>query len=83
MSTVAGLPQYVVLRSKTNGNYLQYQWNDEFTDFYKFMGAKRAVDEVSPFVKLEVVPDRVKDAGPRSSVFNMSAFSFSLHKGLG
>ncbi|CAN1342142.1 hypothetical protein LINPERPRIM_LOCUS39383 [Linum perenne] len=56
MSTVAGLPQYVVLRSKTNGNYLQYQWNDEFTDFYKFMGTKRAVDEVSPFVKLEVVP---------------------------
>ncbi|CAN1124077.1 hypothetical protein LINPERHAP2_LOCUS2180 [Linum perenne] len=55
-STVAGLPQFVVLRAKSNGNYLQYQWNDEFGDFYKYMGIRRVVDEVSPFVKIEVVP---------------------------
>ncbi|CAN1124080.1 hypothetical protein LINPERPRIM_LOCUS3560 [Linum perenne] len=53
---MSGLPQFVTLRSAANGNYLQYQWNDEFGDFYKYMGTKKVVDPVSPFVKIEVVP---------------------------
>nr|AIU47283.1 amaranthin-like lectin [Linum usitatissimum] len=55
-STVAGLPKYVVLKSKSTGKYLHYLWNDEFSDYYKHMGSKRDVDPVNPFVKLEVVP---------------------------
>ncbi|CAI0421564.1 unnamed protein product [Linum tenue] len=54
---VAGLPQYVVLKSKRLNIYMHYMWNDdEFGDFYEFIGTKRALDPVSPFVKLEVVP---------------------------
>ncbi|CAN0843572.1 hypothetical protein LINGRAHAP2_LOCUS3916 [Linum grandiflorum] len=56
MRTVAGLPKYVVLKSKPSGKYLHYLWNDEFGDYYKNMGAKRDVDPVNSFVKLEVVP---------------------------
>ncbi|CAI0421713.1 unnamed protein product [Linum tenue] len=56
MAIVAGLPQYVVLRSKTYGTYLHYLWNDEFGEMQRCLGAKREVDPVSPFVKLEVVP---------------------------
>ncbi|CAN0843693.1 hypothetical protein LINGRAHAP2_LOCUS3995 [Linum grandiflorum] len=56
MTTVAGLPKYVVLKSKPSGKYLHYLWNDEFGEYYKDMGAKRDVDPVNPFVKLEVVP---------------------------
>ncbi|CAN1270277.1 hypothetical protein LINPERPRIM_LOCUS13863 [Linum perenne] len=53
--TVAGLPKYMVLRSKDHERYMHYLWNDEFGDYYKYMGCKRELDVVSPFVKLEVV----------------------------
>ncbi|CAI0474074.1 unnamed protein product [Linum tenue] len=56
MATVAGLPKYVVLKNKSVGKYLHFLWNDEFGDFYKDLGCKRDVDEVSPFIQLEVVP---------------------------
>ncbi|CAI0421660.1 unnamed protein product [Linum tenue] len=56
MSTVAGLPKYVVLKSKNDGKYLHYLWNDEFGAYYKDLGCKRDVDPVNPFVKFEVVP---------------------------
>ncbi|CAN0843706.1 hypothetical protein LINGRAHAP2_LOCUS4000 [Linum grandiflorum] len=56
MTTVAGLPKFVVLKSKPTGKYLHFLWNDEFGEYYKDMGAKRDVDPVNPFVKLEVVP---------------------------
>ncbi|CAN0916995.1 hypothetical protein LINGRAHAP2_LOCUS30037 [Linum grandiflorum] len=55
-TSVAGLPKYVVLKAKSSGKYLHYLWNDEFGQYYKDIGAKRDVDPVSPFVKLEVVP---------------------------
>ncbi|CAI0421570.1 unnamed protein product [Linum tenue] len=55
--TVAGLPRFVKLRSKSDDKYLRYLWSQEFAEFYKFMGTRGGVvDEVSPFVKLEVVP---------------------------
>ncbi|CAL1400023.1 unnamed protein product [Linum trigynum] len=51
------LPQYVALRSKTDGKYLHYMWNEEeFGEFYKFSGTKKDVDPVSPFAKVEIVP---------------------------
>ncbi|CAN0843553.1 hypothetical protein LINGRAHAP2_LOCUS3904 [Linum grandiflorum] len=53
---MTGLPKYVVLKSKSSGKYLHYLWNDEFGTYYKHLGAKRDVDPVNPFVKLEVVP---------------------------
>ncbi|CAN1192972.1 hypothetical protein LINPERHAP2_LOCUS41801 [Linum perenne] len=53
---VAGLPKYVVFRSKTVGKYIHYLWNDEFGEYYKDMGCKQEMDPVSPFVKMEVVP---------------------------
>ncbi|CAL1377171.1 unnamed protein product [Linum trigynum] len=55
MTTVAGLPKYVVLKSKSDGKYLHYLWNDEFGEYYKDLGCKRDVNEVNPFVQLEVV----------------------------
>ncbi|CAN1131519.1 hypothetical protein LINPERHAP2_LOCUS6452 [Linum perenne] len=45
----------MVLRSKDHERYMHYLWNDEFGDYYKYMGCKRELDVVSPFVKLEVV----------------------------
>ncbi|CAL1377186.1 unnamed protein product [Linum trigynum] len=56
MTTVAGLPKYVVLKSKSVGKYLHYLWNDEFGEYYKDLGCKRDVDPVNPFVQFEVVP---------------------------
>ncbi|CAL1377243.1 unnamed protein product [Linum trigynum] len=59
MAIVAGLPQYVVLRSRRDGDYMHYLWNEEFGEMQRCMGAKREVDPVSPFVKLEVVPSAI------------------------
>ncbi|CAL1377253.1 unnamed protein product [Linum trigynum] len=54
---VAGLPRFVVLRSRSENRYLHYLWNDQWgPEYYGFMGTKRDLDPVSPFVKLEVVP---------------------------
>ncbi|CAI0421575.1 unnamed protein product [Linum tenue] len=56
-TTVAGLPRFVVLRSRRANRYLHYLWNDQWgLDYYQFIGMKRDLDPVSPFVKLEVVP---------------------------
>ncbi|CAN0897606.1 hypothetical protein LINGRAHAP2_LOCUS19231 [Linum grandiflorum] len=60
--TVAGLPSYMVLRSKESGKCMHYLWNDEFGEYYKDMGFKRDVDPVSPFVKLQVVPSTIDPA---------------------
>nr|AIU47287.1 amaranthin-like lectin [Linum usitatissimum] len=59
-STVAGLPNYMVLRSKELGKCMHYLWNeDEFGEYYKDMGCKRDIDPVSPFSKLQVVPSTI------------------------
>ncbi|CAL1377240.1 unnamed protein product [Linum trigynum] len=52
------LPKYVMFRTQYQfRHYLHYLWNEEeFGVNYKGMGSVRAVDPVSPFVKLEVVP---------------------------
>ncbi|CAL1380216.1 unnamed protein product [Linum trigynum] len=57
MSTVAGLPKFMVLKSKSDGKYLHYLWNDDsFGPYVNDLGCKRLLDPLSPFVKLEVVP---------------------------
>ncbi|CAI0428873.1 unnamed protein product [Linum tenue] len=57
MSTVAGLPKFMVLKSKSDGKYLHYLWNDDSFGLYvNDLGCKRLLDPLSPFVKLEVVP---------------------------
>ncbi|CAL1377250.1 unnamed protein product [Linum trigynum] len=56
-TTVAGLPRFVVLRSRSANRYLHYLWNDQWgLGYHEFVGLKRDLDPVSPFVKLEVVP---------------------------
>ncbi|CAN1342329.1 hypothetical protein LINPERPRIM_LOCUS39428 [Linum perenne] len=61
MPCYAGLPKYVVLKSKRYGKYMHYLWNEEeFAEHYKQMGCKRDLDITNPFVKLEVVPSTSK-----------------------
>nr|AIU47273.1 amaranthin-like lectin [Linum usitatissimum] len=56
MMTVTKLPKDMVLKFKFSGNYIHYLWNDEFGNYCKYMGAKRDLDPVNPFVHVEVVP---------------------------
>ncbi|CAI0428880.1 unnamed protein product [Linum tenue] len=57
MSTVAGLPKFMVLKSKSDGKYLHYLWNDHsFGPYVNDLGCMRLLDPLSQFVKLEVVP---------------------------
>ncbi|CAN1803077.1 hypothetical protein LINPERHAP1_LOCUS23519 [Linum perenne] len=60
MTTVAGLPQYVVLKYTATGKYLHYLYNDEDSGvYYTCIGVKRDVDRFNPFVKFEVVPSTI------------------------
>ncbi|CAN1184654.1 hypothetical protein LINPERHAP2_LOCUS37105 [Linum perenne] len=44
MPCYAGLPKYVVLKSKLNGKYMHYLWNEEeFAEHYKQMGSSETL----------------------------------------
>ncbi|CAI0421563.1 unnamed protein product [Linum tenue] len=63
MAIVAGLPQYMVLRSGSHGTYLHYLWNDEFgeeyTSYFEFAPWESYEDKMR--AKDEVIQAREAD----------------------